>query len=384
MGLLHKLSPLFKKRKVVALIIFLLLIGVIAGVFYIRNKKDLNLLAVEKKKIVRSIYASGYIDSSDSVSIKTQVSGYIKRIYVKENDSVSPRQILAELDRDVVEENLKEVSAQIKIFTERLKPESQFRRENERLIAIKKEEMENLKNIYERRKKLYEEELVSREHMDDIKKKYEISKLDYERQISSYTDSITTMQLNLKSLKARESSLRAELDKYFIKSPIGGKVLRKFVNEGEYVNPLSNNLLFTVGNMKNIETVLLVDEEYGPYIKNNMKVLISLDSYPNEVFTGFIKSIEAQSDRSQRTLKVKADVDYKDKTVIFNMTVEGNIILDEIEGIFVPVTAYKDGYVEVFSKGKVEKRQVKIDNFRVNGQYRVLEGLKEGERIIVP
>lgn len=109
---------------------------------------------------------------------------------------------------------------------------------------------------------------------------------------------------------------------------------------------------------KNLETVLMVDEEYIPMVKPGMKVYITLDSYPGEVFEGVIKLIESQSDRTTRTVKVKADVNYG-KSVFFGLTVEGNIIIEEVEGIFIPERAYRNGYVEVIEKGKTKKNKGK-------------------------
>ncbi|MGC8938563.1 MAG: efflux RND transporter periplasmic adaptor subunit, partial [Thermodesulfovibrio sp.] len=153
--------------------------------------------------------------------------------------------------------------------------------------------------------------------------------------------------------------------------------------EGEYVNPLQqNSALFSVGNEKNLETVLFVDEEYIPKVKTGMKVYITLDSYPGEIFEGRIKSLESQSDRATRTVKVKADVNYG-KPVFFGLTVEANIIIDEIEGIFIPEKAYQNGYVEVLDGNRVKKIKVKVSPEKYNGYLLVIEGLEENQELVI-
>ncbi|MGB9710990.1 MAG: efflux RND transporter periplasmic adaptor subunit [Thermodesulfovibrio sp.] len=333
--------------------------------------------------MVKSVYASGFIDSSDSLAIKTEVSGYVKKIMVKEGQEVKKGQLLLIISNETLMENLKDLDAQIALVKERLAPNSDFKKDLLHNIEIKKAIFENVEKNFIRRKALYEEELISKEKFEEIKREYEVAKRDYERQINQYNDAIKNLNYQLESLNAKRKALKSEIDKYYIKSPISGKILRKFVNEGEYVNPLQqNSALFSVGNEKNLETVLFVDEEYIPKVKTGMKVYITLDSYPGEIFEGRIKSLESQSDRATRTVKVKADVNYG-KPVFFGLTVEANIIIDEIEGIFIPEKAYQNGYVEVLDGNRVKKIKVKVSPEKYNGYLLVIEGLEENQELVI-
>ena len=374
---------LFKNRKLTFIIIGIFLLFVLLLYLILSKKSYESTYKVERKKMVQSVYASGFIDSSDRVVVKSEVSGYIEKIFVKENDLVKKGQLLAIISNETIKENLKEVEAQLGKLRDKLAPGSDFRQDLLHAIEIKKSILENIEKNYQRRKALYEEELVSKEQFDEIKKAYDVAKRDYERQLNIYNDSIKTLSYEFESLKAKQRAIKAELDKYYIKSPINGKILRKFVNEGDYINHLQQeNIFFTVGNEKNLETVLLVDEEYIPLVKEGMKVLITLDAYPKEIFEGKIKSIESQSDRSSRTVKVKAEVEYG-KEVFFNLTVEANIIIREVEGLFIPASAYKEGYVEVLDGRKAKKIKVNISPVKFNGFLLVNSGLKEGQEVII-
>ncbi|MEJ5228218.1 efflux RND transporter periplasmic adaptor subunit [Thermodesulfovibrio sp.] len=370
------------KRKTFIILIALIFLSIIfAFVFW--PKREVNKYRVEKKKMVQSVYASGYIDSSDSVEIKSEVSGYIEKIMVKEGDEVKKGQILAVISNDTVRENLKDFQAQLDSVKDRLKPDSDFRKELIHNIEIKKAVLQNVEKSFNRRKALYEEELISKEKFDEIQREYEVARRDYERQVSIYNDSIKNLTYQYESLRAKTQALRAELDKYYIKSPINGTILRKFLNAGDYVNPMQQSIvLFSVGNDKNLETVLLVDEEYVPMVKEGMKVYITLDSYPGETFEGRISTIERQSDRTTRTVKVKAEVDYK-RTIFFGLTVEANIIIKEAEGLFIPDAAYKRGYVDIIEKGKKKTVKVDVSPEKYNGYLFVKDGLKEGQEVLL-
>ncbi len=370
-------------RKKLLFILFVLISILIFLVVLLFQPSKTEKYRVEKKKMVQSVYASGFIDSSDSVTIRSEVSGHIEKILVHEGEEVKKGQLLLIISNETIKENLREVEAQFASVKDRLMPDSDYKKELIHNIEIKKAILENVEKNFNRRKTLYEEELISKEKFDEIKREYEVAKRDYERQINLYNDTIRNLNYQLESLKAKRQALKAELDKYFIKSPINGKILRKFVNEGDYVNPLQqDNALFSVGNEKNLETVLLVDEEYIPMVKSGMKVYITLDSYPKEIFEGVIKMIERQSDRATRTVKVKADVNYG-KSVFFGLTVEGNIIIEEVEGIFIPEKAYRNGYVEIIEKGKIKKIKVNTSSKTYSGYILVLEGLREGQEVII-
>jgi len=76
------------------IIAFVAFLSFLIILFFVKPS-NVNKYKVVNKKMVLSVYASGYIDSSDSVEIKSEVSGYIEKIFVKENDEVRKGQLLA-------------------------------------------------------------------------------------------------------------------------------------------------------------------------------------------------------------------------------------------------------------------------------------------------
>ncbi len=132
-----------------------------------------------------------------------------------------------------------------------------------------------------------------------------------------------------------------------------------------------------------METLLDVDEEYIPLIKKGMKVLISMDAFPKKVFEGEIFKITGKSDPKTRTVEVKADVKYPIE-IPSGITVEANIIVKEKEALVVPVSAViENRYVKILKgKGKVEKVKIKT-GIKADGYVEVINGLKEGDRVVI-
>lgn len=362
---------------------FIGLLGLLLTYLYISAKNNYKLYEVQEKEVVDSVYSSGYIDSVHSVVVKSQVSGYIEKILVRENQNIKKGQTLAIISNPTLTDNLREITAQKEFIMERLKEDSPFLKELRDSIEIKRINLENLKSVYERRKRLFEKGLISRESFEEVEKNLEIAKRDYDRQVKIFEDTVESLKSQLNSLKARKDSIQSEVKKHTINSPLYGLVLRKFVNEGDYINSMTaSNQLFLIGDPQKLETVLNVDEEYIPLLKEGQKVLVILDSYPEDVFEGKIKLIESAVDRNNRTVKVKAEINYH-KPVSLGMVVEANIIIGSRRALFIPSNSYKDGYVEVLQNGRIERQPVKVGQKSYDGLLEVKEGLSKGQKVVV-
>ncbi|GBD39379.1 Cobalt-zinc-cadmium resistance protein CzcB [bacterium HR37] len=366
-------------------VVFLIFILTFAGVFlllFFDNSGSVKTVRVEKRRVIKSVYASGYVETVSGVIVKSEVSGYIERIFVREGQRVRKGQVLATISNESLKKSLEEVRTRKKFLQERLDENSSYLRALRKDVEIRKLNSEYLRDVFNRRRLLLEKGLISRELYEEAQRSYEIAQNEYEKALDFYRDSLESLKTEFQALQAREEGLLRELEKYSIRSPVDGEILRKFVEEGDYVNTVSqNNQLFSVGNSKNLETVLLVDEEYVPLIEEGFEVLVATDAFPNRVFEGRITLIEKEADRRTRTVKVKADVRYPENIPV-GVTVEANIILSDREGLFISKEAYRDGYVEVVKDGKLVKTPVRVGMEKDN-YIEVIEGLKENQEVIV-
>jgi HlyD family secretion protein len=319
---------------------------------YPQGEQTKEAAKVEKKRYIKSVYASGYVDSVNKVQIKPEVSGYIDRIYVKEGDKVKKGEVIASIKNDKLKEQLREVSAKRELIEGRMKEDSPFLKALKDEIAIWKMNTEIERRNFERRESLYAKGIISKEDYDKSKQGLEVTEKTLAKSLEALNDQLASLRSELDSLTASEQAVVREMEKHEIKSPVDGEVLRKFAEEGDYVNSvLKDDILFSLGNPGTLETVLSVDEEYIPLIKPGDKVLITTDAYPGKVFEGSIRVIERESDKVSRTVKVKADTAYPPDIPV-GITVEANIVVTDREGLFISKEAYKNGYIEVVKDGK--------------------------------
>lgn len=367
--------------------LFLMLLAFIAVVFasialYFLFSSRPKTVTVTKRQYVKSVYASGYVDTVNRVIVRSEVSGYIEKIFVREGERVEAGDRLALIVNETLRENLKEVRARRELAEERLREDSDYLRSLRDNVKIRELNAQHLGEVYRRRGELFREGLIARESFEEAKRSFEVAMSEFGNAKAAYEDALRSLKAELDALKAKEKSLEAELDKYLIKAPVSGEILRKISNEGDYINHViaQENQLFSLGDRGRLETVLYVDEEYVPLLKEGQKVVVSTDAFPGEAFYGSLTLIEKESDRRSRTVRVEADVAYPG-TIPVGATVEANIIISERESIFIPVGAYKDGVVKVLLNGRIVPTPVKTGVER-DGLLEVVEGLHEGEVIV--
>lgn len=358
------------------LIIFLILSGVFYEGFLKKREK---YVPVQERDLKKVVYASGYVKPLNYVLVESEVSGYVRKIYVKEGDWVRKGDLLAEIDPGGLPAKISEIEKRLSLIETRLKPDSEYLKSLKKEIEIAKStyllEEEKLK----RRKELYKEGLISREALDEAERSFKTAQATLERAKSVYEDTLKVLKTEKSALLEEKRSLSLELSKYYVKAPISGRILKKYVEVGDFVYPIfSESKLFSLGSLEN-EVILEVDEEYAGLIKEGQRVYLTFDSFSEKVFEGKIAEITGEIDRSKRSFVVKAKV--KEKLPLPALaTAEANILVEERRAPVIPLKALLEGNkVEVKGRGKV-----KIKTGERFGDYvEVLSGLRVGEEVKV-
>lgn len=213
---------------------------------------------VDTATIQNSVTATGSIEPVTSVTVGTQVSGIINKIYVDYNTVVKKGQVIAELDRTNLESELNTAKANLQSVQSELKYQSAN---------------------YNRYKTLYDKGLVS---ADD----YENALLNYKKA----KESVAT---------ARETVQKAQTNLGYatITSPIDGIVLAKSVEEGQTVAAsYSTPELFTIAkNLTDMQVVADVDEADIGDVKEGERVSFTVDAYPNDTFDGIVTQVRQEA-----------------------------------------------------------------------------------------
>lgn len=213
---------------------------------------------VELANIKNSVTATGSVEPVTSVTVGTQVSGIISRLYVDYNTVVKKGQIIAELDKTNLISELNTAKANLSSAQSSLNYESAN---------------------YKRYATLFKKGLVSADE-------YESAKLNFEKakdQVAQSREMVQKAQTNLSYA--------------IITSPIDGVVISKSVEEGQTVAAsYATPELFTIAkDLKDMQVVANVDEADIGDVKEGKRVSFTVDAYPNDTFEGVVKQVRQEA-----------------------------------------------------------------------------------------
>ena len=251
-------------KKISKVWIAVVVIVVVAVAFWLLSgKKDkatiqFDTAKVEAGTITKSITATGTIEPVTSVTVGTQVSGIVSKLYVDYNTVVKKGQVIAELDKTNLISELNTAKANLASAESTLKYE--------------------LAN-YNRYKTLYKKGLVSADDYDNALLNYNKAK----EAVASSRETVAKAQTNLGYAT--------------ITSPIDGVVLSKSVEEGQTVAASFNTPeLFTIAkDLTNMQVVADVDEADIGDVKNGERVKFTVDAYPDDTFEGTVTQVRQQA-----------------------------------------------------------------------------------------
>lgn len=222
------------------------------------EKITFDTAAVAPANIMNSITATGTIEPVTSVTVGTQVSGIVSKLFVDYNSVVKKGQVIAELDKTNLMSQLNTAKTQ---------------------LATAQSQLNYQTANYKRYKTLFEKGLVAANDFDNAKLLYTQAK----EQVVSAKEEVQRAQTNLGYAT--------------ITSPIDGVVLSKSVEEGQTVAAsFSTPELFTIAqDLTNMQVVADVDEADIGDVKEGERVTFTVDAYPDDTFEGEVKQVRQEA-----------------------------------------------------------------------------------------
>lgn len=222
------------------------------------EKITFDTAAVAPANIMNSITATGTIEPVTSVTVGTQVSGIVSKLFVDYNSVVKKGQVIAELDKTNLMSQLNTAKTQ---------------------LATAQSQLNYQTANYKRYKTLFEKGLVAADDFDNAKLSYTQAK----EQVASAKEEVQRAQTNLGYAT--------------ITSPIDGVVLSKSVEEGQTVAAsFSTPELFTIAqDLTNMQVVADVDEADIGDVNEGERVTFTVDAYPDDTFKGEVKQVRQEA-----------------------------------------------------------------------------------------
>ncbi len=214
--------------------------------------------AVSTQTLQNSVTATGTIEAVTSVSVGTQVSGIVNKLYVDYNSQVKKGQVIAELDKTNLTSELNTAKAN---------------------LASAESSLSYQTANVNRYQTLFKKGLVSADEYENALLTYRQAK----EQVASSKENVQKAQTNLGYAT--------------ITSPIDGTVISKSVEEGQTVAAsFSTPELFTIAkDLTNMQVVANVDEADIGGVQVGNRVTFTVDAYPDDTFEGTVKQVRLEA-----------------------------------------------------------------------------------------
>lgn len=303
---------------------------------------------VEKANLQNSVTATGTIEPVTSVSVGTQVSGIVNKLYVDYNSVVKKGQVIAELDKTNLISQLNSAKASL-----------QSAQAN---VQSAQASLNYQSSNFSRYTTLFNKGLVS---ADD----YESARLTY----LQAKENVTTSQQQVASAREEVARAQTNLGYATITSPIDGVVTSKSVEEGQTVAAsFSTPELFKIAkDLTNMQVVADVDEADIGNVKAGERVEFTVDAYPNDKFYGTVTQVrlEATTTNNVVTYEVVISAPNGDLKLKPGLTANVTIFTAEREGVMsVPSKALR------FTPTKETVGNKKIADVNAKNKVWTLEG----------
>lgn len=292
--------------------------------------KDVNILELAETSFKNYLEVQGKIDAEENVQVNPEAPGVVTAVYATIGQNVSRGQVLAQIDDQVLRQNISELQTQLDLAT----------------------------TLYERQKNLWDQKIGT-----------EVQFLNAKTQRDA--------------AQRRIATLRSQMSMYKIKSPISGTIDAMDLKVGQAVSPGMSGI--RVVNASKLKAKAQVAESYASHVNQGDNVQVILPDVPDTVSTKIsfaAKTIDPVSRSFNVEIKLPSNRLYRPNMLAVLKIVD----YQNLKALVIPVNAIQKAengdYVFVSENGKAKR--VNIQSGKMSeGRAEILSGLKAGDKVIV-
>mgnify|MGYP000011430010 CR=1 FL=1 len=267
----------------------------------------------------------------DAIDVTSEVDGRVLRLHFNEGQRVEANQLLVELDDRQARADLRAAEAQLR----------------------------DARAKFDRASRLPSQS-ISRADVEELQAAMEVA-------------------------EARVLSARTVLENHTIEAPFAGALGLRYISQGAFVR--AGDRITTLDSISPIEVVFSVPERYLAELEAGQRVNARSDAFPDQAFDGEVTELGTRVDPVSRTLQVKAALDNEDGRLRPGQFMSVTLTFRERDALLIPEEAVlsqgSEQYVfVVVEDNEVERRNLRLGQ-RLVGEAEVIEGLAEGERVVI-
>lgn len=361
----HILGVLMKKKVLIPSAIVAMLVVVALLVFGGSGDSEENALPrvkVTKGTIIDKALAVGTIEPENEISVKSKVTGVVKKIYADVGTSVRAGSPLLEVKPDPTPLELADAKRQ---------------------VELKEVDLDNLLKEKTRQEALHKAQLISEKEYEDFQRKYD--------------EAVLQLKITLEKLALLESGRVTIGDteiESIIKAPIDGFVLTRTVEVGDPVTPLTSfqegTVLMKMANMDRLIFKGTVDEIDVGRLKEGMEADLKVGALPNDTVRGVLRKIWLKAEKKENATVFPIEIlipSAQNSVLRAGYSANAHIIINKKEHVLMiperTVTFRNDSaFVKVALGPQQEEERIIKTGLSDAINIEVKDGLTEGDEVI--
>jgi membrane fusion protein, multidrug efflux system len=302
-----------------------------------------------------TLNALGTVTSLATVTIKSQISGYLINVAYQEGQVVKKGDLLAEIDSRPYE------------------------------LALK-----NAQGALERDQAMLQQAELDLKRYQDLAKTNAIPRQQLDQQVAL----VAQDKGNVVSDQAQIETQKLNIVYCHIVAPVSGRVGLRLVDQGNYVTPNDATGLVVITQFQPITVIFPVAEDNLPQITRRLKAANTLPvtafdrSATVKLAAGELKTLDNQIDTTTGTIKLRAQFANEDDTLFPNQFVNIQLLVDTQRGVTVmPTAAVQRGAPGTFvyllnADQTVTVKPVKLGPSH-GDRVAIEQGLSPGDRVVI-
>jgi HlyD family secretion protein len=357
------------------------------------------LMRVERIDLARSVVATGKVQPTTKVDIKSKASGIILKLPVNVGDTVHQGQVICELDQNDLLPRVRQARASLRMAEAALKSAQADHERNK--VEASGPDIPFLKRDMERARQMLGEGIIPQSTRDDAEKNYELAINRQQQAIVNLgvaKAAIARAEAQVEQSQAALEQSEEDLRNATIVSPINGVVLSRNSEIGDAVSSIlimgsGATVIMTLGDLREVYVKGKVDESDIGKVYLGQPARIKVESFKDQAFTGKVTKISPMGVELDNvtTFEVRVSISNDARKLMATMTANAEIMLEERKGVLaIPEGAIiykKDHSCEVEvpdATAEGGKKRLPIVTGISNGsKMQVLKGLSEGQQVIL-
>ena len=344
--------------------------------------KSIKAEAVRQESVRRTLEVVGTLAAEDQVIVSSEVDGVVRRIRADLGDRVTAGQPLVELDREKLQYSLdQQRAAHARSLTRygAANSESLPRIEDTPDVRRAAAELAQAKQAFERASELYKRQLIAQQMRDDAETTLRLKAAAYDAALQEAKNLKTDIDASGAAMKLAER----HLEDASIRAPFDGYIQQRMVSVGELVK--AQMPVMTVVRVDPLKLLSEIPERMAPWIKVGQPLTLSVDAFPDKMFTATVSRISPAVNTQTRTFAFEALAPNSEallKPGTFARVRLETSLVEQVMTIPYAAMQYRYGVYRAFAVegDRLKARELKTGD-RVGDRMEILAGLNTTERV---